>query len=456
MKRSTTHQGADRGFTLPELLICVVVIGVIATVLVGVTAVVLRSTPSAEARSEDARSMMGLVTWLPQDVDSTPPTGFDTASTTASGCNLSPGTNLLRMQWTEKTSATVNTFVANYRHVPTAGGLSRIQRVTCSGTGSGPFTNGVAINLTSDLPALPAGWAPGNPPVAVTMSTLDGSVRLVTFEITTLDGEIVKTDSAPKNPAMTLPSTTAPSWRPPTPSTAVEVNNLPTADNRAFTIYPGLTTTVNLAVSDIDGDPLVVELASFPSGWSVSLSSVTMQITAPSGTPFDVPNDITYTVDDQRGDGAVTGTLTVTPVDPVVATTTTSTTSTTTTTTTTTTIAPTCVVTGHSISPSTVKNVQPDSQNQGGGNVNVGVLRDPVTVTATSNAYCAGLQIEYSSGGVNSPPFRAMTQTSPTTWTLTLEGRDQGTSETWSDGDHILSFHSANGGSWGTATLKVT
>ena len=45
--------------------------------MVGVTSVVLRNTPTTEARAEDARSMMGLVTWLPQDVDSTPPTGFD-------------------------------------------------------------------------------------------------------------------------------------------------------------------------------------------------------------------------------------------------------------------------------------------------------------------------------------------------------------------------------------------
>jgi hypothetical protein len=346
--------------------------------------------------------------------------------------------------------------VANYRHVPTAGGLSRIQRVTCSGTGSGPYANGVALNVTSDLPALPSGWTQGNPPVAVTMSALDGTVRLVKFEITTLDGELVKIDSAPKNPALTLPSTTAPSWRPATPAPSEEVNTLPTTVDQAFTIHAGVMTSANLIVNDVDGDPLAVELASYPDGWTVTLSSLTMQITAPIGTPSDVANAITYTVDDQRGDGPVTGTVTVTPVDPVTTDTTTSTTSTTTTSTTTTTIPPTCVVSSRSISPAVVKNVQPDSQNQGGGNVNVGVLRDQVTVTAIGNEFCAGLQIEYSSGGVNSPPFRAMTQLDATTWSVVIEGRDQGTSETWSDGEHILSFHSANGGSWGTVTLKVT
>jgi prepilin-type N-terminal cleavage/methylation domain-containing protein len=361
MKRSRDN-GKDRGFTLPELLICVVVIGTIATVLVGVTAVVLRSTPSAEARAQDARSMMGLVTWLPQDVDSTPPTGFDTAPGTSSGCNISPGANLLRMQWTEKTSATTNTFVANYRHVPTAVGLSRIQRVTCSGTGSGPYANGVALNVTSDLPALPSGWTQGSPPVAVTMSALDGTVRLVKFEITTLDGELVKIDSAPKNPALTLPSTTAPSWRPATPAPSEEVNTLPTTVDQAFTIHAGVMTSASLIVNDVDGDPLAVELASYPDGWTVTLSSLTMQITAPIGTPSDVANAITYTVDDQRGDGPVTGTVTVTPVDPVTTDTTTSTTSTTTTSTTTTTIPPTCVVSSRSISPAVVRTCSPTAK----------------------------------------------------------------------------------------------
>ena len=80
-------------------------------------------------------------------------------------------------------------------------------------------------------------------------------------------------------------------------------------------------------------------------------------------------------------------------------------------------------MTGRTISPATVKNVQPDSHNQGGGNVNVGVLLDPVVIGATTNEHCEGLQIQYDSGGVNSPPFRALTQTSATTWTVTLESR---------------------------------
>ena len=71
---------------------------------------------------------------------------------------------------------------------------------------------------------------------------------------------------------MTLPSTTAPSWRPPTPSTMVEVNTLPTTVNLNFTTHPAVTANASLIVNDDDGDPLIVEMvpASIPAGWVVT------------------------------------------------------------------------------------------------------------------------------------------------------------------------------------------
>jgi prepilin-type N-terminal cleavage/methylation domain-containing protein len=456
MTRARDTKRSDSGFTLPEVLISVVIIAMIATVMVGVTAVVLRNTPTTEARAEDARSMMGLVTWLPQDVDSTPPGGFDTAKTTASGCNVSPGINLLKLTWTERTSTQPVTYIANYRHVTGADGLGKIQRVTCSGTGSGTYQNGMALNMTSELPGLPAGWMPPSPPVAVSIDST-GSVPLVTFAITTLDGQIVKTDSAPKNPAETLPPPAAPSWKPPTPPPPADVNIPPSALDLAISVHPAVTANATLSVSDGNGDPLSVELdpATIPPGWTVTLSSVVMSITAPAGATLNVPYVISYVVDDDRG-GVITGHVTVTVVDPSAPTTTASSSTSSSSSTTTTTIEPPCVVSGGTISPASVKNVQPDSHNQGGGKVLVGVLLDPVVVTATTNEHCSGLEIHYSSGGVNSPGFRAMTQTGYTTWTVTLESRSMGSSETWADGDHTIQFHSANGGSWGTVTLTVT
>jgi hypothetical protein len=110
------------------------------------------------------------------------------------------------------------------------------------------------------------------------------------------------------------------------------------------------------------------------------------------------------------------------------------------------------VVTGTSLSQTSVRNVPAEG---GNGNVNVGVLKDPVTVSATTNIYCAGLEIRYTSGGVNTPPFIGMTQTGPTTWSYTLPSKGEGSSETWSDGAKVISFYSTTGGPHATRTLTV-
>ena len=60
------------GFTLVEMLIVVTILGVVMTTLAAVFSVIVRTTPSTEARADDARSLQGLVTWLPQDIDAAP------------------------------------------------------------------------------------------------------------------------------------------------------------------------------------------------------------------------------------------------------------------------------------------------------------------------------------------------------------------------------------------------
>lgn len=456
--RATKHTSArDRGYTLPEVLITILIMGTLASVLTGVIAVVLRNTPSTEARAEDARSVLGLVTWLPQDVDSTPPTGFDVDPTTPSGCGTSPGRNILHLSWTETLGTTVTTYISNYRHVGTATDGFSLERISCNGLGTPPFAGGASLSLTGDLPALPVGWAPGDAPLEVTVDRdpITNDVTLVSFEITTINGKIVRTDSAPKNPQDTLPTTTLPSWVPPTPTTLPYTNNPPSASSHAITAPAATTTIQYLTVSDPDGDSLAVTLepASIPSGWLVSLSGLTMSIRPDSGH-VGTTRVISYTVDDQHG-GVTTGTVTVTVLP--ASTPTTLPAATTTTTTTTTTTAPPlppCSVTAASLSRLMVKNVQADGSP---GQVNVGVLFKPITVTATTNIYCTGLEIRYDTGGVNSPGFANMTQTGPTTWSVTLPGRDEGSSETWADGPHPIEFHAPTGGPLGpTQTLTVT
>lgn len=455
----------DGGFTLPEVLITVVTIGIISTVLAGIASVVLRNTPDAEARADDARSMLGLVTWLPQDVDSTPPNGFDTDPNSDSDCGVDrPGSvSLLHMQWTERLGATTTTFLANYRHVPIDGAF-RLQRITCSGTGSLPFSNRSTQNLTSGLPALPPGWSPGQPPLKVQVfpkveanpaatPPIPGNPASVTFEITTLDGAVVRTDSAAKNPAETLPTTTMPSWYIPTPTTGVYSNTNPTTTSLSFDAHPVVATMVNLIVNDADGDSLVVELdnTTLPTGWSVVLTGLKLSFNPP-GTDLNQTRIITYTVDDLQGGPKTIGTVTVKVVPTTTPTTVQATTSTSTSTTTTTTI-PFCAVTGRSLSRTSVRNVQPDGS---GGNVNVGVLQRDIIISATTSGNCSGFLVQYASGGTNTPGFVNMSPTGPNSWTGKLPGRESGSSETWSDGGHSISFHSSLGATGTSITLTVT
>ena len=157
--RSFDRNRPDHGFTLPELLISIVMIGIIMTVLGGVFTVFLRSTPTTEARAQDARSVLGLVTWLPQDVDSTPSDGFDVDPSTDSGCSVDPGINLLRMEWVEKIGSVTTTFISNYRHVSDVD-AARLVRIKCSGDGSPPFAHGSEQNLTVATSHRQLRWMP--------------------------------------------------------------------------------------------------------------------------------------------------------------------------------------------------------------------------------------------------------------------------------------------------------
>lgn len=199
----------DRGFTLTEVIIVVVIIGIISVAIGSVFSVIVRTTPSTEARADDARSLLGLSTWLPPDVNSTPktPTGsvdaegaaFDrrpTAGTTCSSGN--DGTNLLKLRWTETISGTVR-YDVSYRLAERPAGW-QIIRVSCT-NGGAPSV----INLTAGLPPVAATPTLENKgPVNVTYKVDDGRVVGVVFLVTTVDGEQVRIDSVSQSPNETL------------------------------------------------------------------------------------------------------------------------------------------------------------------------------------------------------------------------------------------------------------
>src|SRR5262249_45490224 len=154
--------------------------------------------------TDAAHALQGIVTWLPQDVDSTPPGGFDTNRSTPSGCTSSPGDNILKMQWSEDIGTGLQTFIADYRFVQTGSNWA-LKRYTCSGTaGAGPYSNVVIRGTSSYLAPLPASWTPGNLPVAVSFTTSGTGETLVHLSVQTVDGHVVSTDAAPRNTANTL------------------------------------------------------------------------------------------------------------------------------------------------------------------------------------------------------------------------------------------------------------
>lgn len=226
----------DSGLTLVEMLVAISVIGLIATVIAAVVGAAVRNNPAVELRTDTAHTLQGVITWLPQDIDSTPPTGFDIAATTASGCAESPGTNLLRLEWTERLGGVTTTFVANYRWV--VGEEEHIVRVTCNGSGSSDLGNTRVSKASGPLTPMPAGWVPGTLPAAISIATdpVSGDVTLVTFEVKTLEGEVLHVDAAPKNPANTLPPTTL-DGAPPAATTVL-------ATTTTTTTLPAVTTTV--------------------------------------------------------------------------------------------------------------------------------------------------------------------------------------------------------------------
>jgi prepilin-type N-terminal cleavage/methylation domain-containing protein len=110
------------GFTLPELLVTMTVLGIIIAAIAAAIIVSLKNDSRSADSLRGSRDAQTLALWLPSDVQSAGPTGIDPSAATPTGCLNSPAQtatnfNVLRLTWTETTT----TYYAAYRAVQTSG-----------------------------------------------------------------------------------------------------------------------------------------------------------------------------------------------------------------------------------------------------------------------------------------------------------------------------------------------
>ena len=147
-----THR-RDSGFTLTEVVVVVATVGIIAIALAALFGIVVRTAPATTARADDARSLLGVTTWLPNDVSATPmvpaassgPYWDDDPGTASECAGADPdGTNWCDSGGTRISAARTHT--VSYRLVD-AVDHSYVARIYCI-DGLAPTVS----KLTADLP----------------------------------------------------------------------------------------------------------------------------------------------------------------------------------------------------------------------------------------------------------------------------------------------------------------
>jgi prepilin-type N-terminal cleavage/methylation domain-containing protein len=313
----------DAGFTLVEMIVVMGLMALLSGLLATVFVVILRSTPDADDRVSDARSVQGLVTWLPQDIDAAPPDRFDrdVATWPCAGTTPADSYNVLTVGWTETIdSVTSADYSTSYRYelIDTEW---RMVRYTCVDAGAAR-----GHNMTSEL----SPWgAPA--PVSVQMCssevdevtgqcatadiipdtvTAPPVVRSIQIAFTHPDGDVSTIDAAPKNPDEELADD---------PDAVTNDAPVATSSNITRQINQGATEVLYIdvthGVTDPESNALTAAVNSFePAPANVTVSTadpLEVSITAdPTAPPGVIADDLVLVVSDSYG-GSVTVTVTI-------------------------------------------------------------------------------------------------------------------------------------------------
>lgn len=161
----------DAGFSLPELLITIVVMGLVFGVISGTLIVTMRQQPATEGRLNVARAEQNVSMWIPSDLASASAVTTDPA---ASPCGdscppdllLGLGSSAMMVSWAiELPDGTVVTTNVGYHFLPVTDDVGNVTyelvRVQCTSSGAGWSCN--TITLMTDLPGPPGGetFVPG-------------------------------------------------------------------------------------------------------------------------------------------------------------------------------------------------------------------------------------------------------------------------------------------------------
>ena len=177
-RRSRT---GDDGFTLPELLVVMMISGTLVAVIATAISVMLRTTPRVEARLAESKDITFLQTWIPIDLATAinsyaDPVDADVkAKLVANPPHVSygndlPGSNVLTL--VVPNGATGELEIVSYRYVEVNGSWQltryRVASPGCTGSAT-PTCAAGAVETTSpvgvahEIPDPPPGWAPGDP-----------------------------------------------------------------------------------------------------------------------------------------------------------------------------------------------------------------------------------------------------------------------------------------------------
>ena len=169
----------EGGFTLIEMLVVVVILGVIVGAIANVFLVSFRTTGATDDRIAQSHDAQLLSFWILTDLQSTTQSAITTSTTAATGCSGSPSdaNNVLRLGWTDLTSNT--TYAADYRAEQVSGTWT-LERYYCV-AGQAPSSFAVVHNLAS--PTSAAAAVTGST-VTVSVTTNTAGNRPFTFSVT--------------------------------------------------------------------------------------------------------------------------------------------------------------------------------------------------------------------------------------------------------------------------------